>query len=58
MATATQSLQNFIDGRFVDASGSESDSVLNPSTAQEIATAPRAAWRASRPASTSRATRR
>jgi betaine-aldehyde dehydrogenase len=38
MATAVRSLQNFIDGEFVDASDGRTDPVLNPATGEEIAT--------------------
>jgi betaine-aldehyde dehydrogenase len=40
MATATQSLQNLIDGELVDAAEGATDPVLNPATGEEIATAP------------------
>jgi betaine-aldehyde dehydrogenase len=40
MATATQTLQNFIDGEFVDPAEGGSAAVLNPATGQEIAQAP------------------
>jgi betaine-aldehyde dehydrogenase len=40
MATATQTLQNFIDGRFVDPADGRTEPVLNPATAEEIAQAP------------------
>src|SRR5215216_8135736 len=40
MATATQTLQNFIDGEFVDPADGRTSAVLNPATAEEIAQAP------------------
>jgi betaine-aldehyde dehydrogenase len=40
MATATQTLQNFIDGEFVDPAEGRTQAVLNPATAEEIAQAP------------------
>jgi betaine-aldehyde dehydrogenase len=41
MATvATTELKNFIDGEFVDSTSGETEPVLNPATAQEIARAP------------------
>jgi betaine-aldehyde dehydrogenase len=40
MATATQQLQNFIDGELVDAAEGATEPVLNPATGQEIAQAP------------------
>jgi betaine-aldehyde dehydrogenase len=40
MATATQTMQNFIDGAFVDPADGRTEAVLNPATAQEIAQAP------------------
>ena len=40
MATATQTLQNFIDGEFVDPADGRTEAVLNPATAEEIAQAP------------------
>jgi len=40
MATATQTLQNFIDGEFVDPADGRTQAVLNPATAEEIAQAP------------------
>jgi len=41
MATASRTLQNFIDGEFVDASGEAADQVVNPATGEVIAEAPR-----------------
>jgi betaine-aldehyde dehydrogenase len=41
MATATQALQNFIDGEFVDVSGGETDTIVNPANGEQIATAGR-----------------
>ena len=40
MATATQQLQNFIDGELVDAAEGATEPVLNPATGEEIAQAP------------------
>ena len=40
MATATQTLQNFIDGEFVAPADGRTEAVLNPATAEEIAQAP------------------
>ena len=41
MATGARTkLQNFIDGQFVDPAGGETEPVLNPATAEEIAQAP------------------
>jgi betaine-aldehyde dehydrogenase len=40
MATATHTLQNFIDGQFVDPSEGRTTPVLNPATGEEIAQAP------------------
>jgi betaine-aldehyde dehydrogenase len=40
MATATQQLQNFIDGELVDAAEGATEPVLNPATGQELAQAP------------------
>jgi betaine-aldehyde dehydrogenase len=40
MATATQQLQNFIDGELVDAAEGATEPVLNPATGQEIGQAP------------------
>ncbi|MEA2278957.1 MAG: betaine-aldehyde dehydrogenase [Solirubrobacteraceae bacterium] len=40
MATATQTLQNFIDGEWVDPAEGRTDAVLNPATGEEIAQAP------------------
>jgi betaine-aldehyde dehydrogenase len=40
MATATQPLQNFIDGEFADPVGGATTPVLNPATGEEIAQAP------------------
>ena len=42
MATAVSTLQHFIDGAFVDASGDQSDTVVNPATGEAMAEAPRA----------------
>ena len=67
MATATGTkLQNFIDGEFVDPAEGQTEPVINPATAEQIAEAPlstgptscassrapRATWRVRRPAST------
>jgi len=41
MATATQTLQNFIDGEFVGPAEGETEPVLNPATGDEIAQAPK-----------------
>jgi betaine-aldehyde dehydrogenase len=38
MATAVRSLQNFIDGEFVDAADGRTEPVLNPATGEEMAT--------------------
>jgi betaine-aldehyde dehydrogenase len=40
MATATHTLQNFIDGAFVDPAEGRTTAVLNPATGEEIAQAP------------------
>src|SRR3954471_18336386 len=40
MATATQHLQNFIDGQLVDAAEGQTQPVLNPATGEEIGQAP------------------
>ena len=40
MATATQQLQNLIDGELVDAAEGTTEPVLNPATGEEIAQAP------------------
>ncbi|MEA2249767.1 MAG: betaine-aldehyde dehydrogenase [Solirubrobacteraceae bacterium] len=40
MATATQTLQNFIDGEWVDPAEGRTDAVINPATGEEIAQAP------------------
>jgi betaine-aldehyde dehydrogenase len=40
MATATQSLQNFIDGEWVQPAEGRTDPVVNPATGEEIAQAP------------------
>ncbi len=40
MATAVSTLQNFIDGEFVDATGDETFDVVNPSTGQKLAEEP------------------
>ena len=40
MATATRTLQNFIDGELVDPAEGRTSAVLNPATAEEIAQAP------------------
>src|SRR4051812_21653551 len=40
MATATQHLQNFINGELVDAAEGQTEPVLNPATGEEIAQAP------------------
>src|SRR3954454_25229178 len=40
MATATQTLKNFIDGAFVDPADGNTSAVLNPATGEEIAQAP------------------
>jgi betaine-aldehyde dehydrogenase len=40
MATATSTLQNFIDGQFVDPVEGETEPVLNPATGEVIAQAP------------------
>src|SRR4051794_40978923 len=40
MATATQHLQNFIDGQLVDAAEGQTQPVLNPATGEEIAQSP------------------
>lgn len=42
MATAVSTLQHFIDGAFIDASGDQVDTVVNPATGEAIAQAPRA----------------
>jgi betaine-aldehyde dehydrogenase len=41
MATATRTLQNFIDGAFADPADGETEPVLNPATGEPIATAPK-----------------
>jgi betaine-aldehyde dehydrogenase len=40
MATATQTLQNFVDGEFVDPAEGRTSAVINPATGEEIAQAP------------------
>jgi betaine-aldehyde dehydrogenase len=40
MATAVRTLQNFIDGEFVDSATGETEPVLNPATGEGIAEAP------------------
>jgi betaine-aldehyde dehydrogenase len=40
MATAVSTLQNFIDGEFVDATGDETFDVVNPSTGEKLAEEP------------------
>jgi betaine-aldehyde dehydrogenase len=40
MATATDTLKNFIDGEFVDPADGRTSAVINPSTGEEIARAP------------------
>jgi betaine-aldehyde dehydrogenase len=40
MATATETLKNFIDGEFVDPADGRTTPVINPSTGEEIAQAP------------------
>src|SRR5829696_5286717 len=40
MATATETLKNFVDGELVDAAGGRTSAVINPSTGEEIARAP------------------
>ncbi len=40
MATATRTLQNFIDGEFVDSADGRTEPVLNPANGEEIAQAP------------------
>jgi betaine-aldehyde dehydrogenase len=40
MATATHTLQNFIDGQFTDPAEGRTSAVLNPATGEEIAQAP------------------
>src|ERR671933_2068498 len=40
MATATQTLKNFVDGAFVDPADGRTSPVLNPATGEEIAQAP------------------
>ena len=40
MATATDTLKNFVDGEFVDAAEGRTSAVINPSTGAEIAQAP------------------
>jgi betaine-aldehyde dehydrogenase len=40
MATATETLKNFIDGEFVDTAEGRTSAVVNPSTGDEIAQAP------------------
>ena len=40
MATAVQTLQNFIDGEHVDSAGGETTAIVNPATGEEIAHAP------------------
>jgi betaine-aldehyde dehydrogenase len=41
MATATDTLQNFIDGAFVDPAEGETEPILNPATGDEIAQSPK-----------------
>jgi betaine-aldehyde dehydrogenase len=41
MATATRTLQNFIDGEFVDPVEGETEPILNPATGEPIAVAPK-----------------
>jgi betaine-aldehyde dehydrogenase len=41
MATAVRTLQNFIDGERVDATGDATDTVVDPSTGETLAEAPR-----------------
>ncbi|MBV9941477.1 MAG: aldehyde dehydrogenase family protein, partial [Solirubrobacterales bacterium] len=40
MATAITTLQNFIDGAFVDPANGRTEPVLNPATGEAIAEAP------------------
>jgi acyl-CoA reductase-like NAD-dependent aldehyde dehydrogenase len=40
MATAVRTLQNFIGGEYVDATGDEAFKVLNPATGDELAEEP------------------
>jgi betaine-aldehyde dehydrogenase len=40
MATATETLKNFIDGEFVDPADGRTSAVINPATGEEIAQAP------------------
>jgi betaine-aldehyde dehydrogenase len=40
MATATETLKNFIDGEFVDPADGRTSAVVNPSTGEEIAQSP------------------
>ena len=40
MATATDTLKNFVDGEFVDAAEGRTSAVINPATGEEIAQAP------------------
>jgi betaine-aldehyde dehydrogenase len=40
MATATETLKNFVDGEFVDPAEGRTTAVINPSTGEEIAQAP------------------
>jgi betaine-aldehyde dehydrogenase len=40
MATATETLKNFVDGEFVDPAEGRTSAVINPSTGEEIAQAP------------------
>jgi betaine-aldehyde dehydrogenase len=40
MATATRTLQNFVDGEFVDPAEGRTSAVINPATGEEIAQAP------------------
>ncbi|HZC29113.1 MAG TPA: aldehyde dehydrogenase family protein, partial [Gaiellaceae bacterium] len=40
MATATETLKNFVDGEFVDPAEGRTSAVVNPSTGEEIAQAP------------------
>ena len=47
MATATDTLKNFVDGEFVDAAEGRTSAVINPSTGAEIAQAPAPARRTS-----------
>ena len=40
MATAVRTLQNFIDGEFVDPVEGRTEDILNPATGEVMATAP------------------